>query len=186
METLVDIGRLLSGAMKLKAETDYWNTHSDSYKATIWAQIFLGMAVAGFAYWSYRHHPVGTANSTVPILFFLDYVCICYALNSQRNLNEKSFASENFSEFWLFGFFKGDDFMAGIVIGWLGAALFSYGIFSSLVLHQTISIGDGPSAPAVVHSAPVPTSVVHASHKVHSGAPASSGKGHRAHPAAAK
>ena len=159
METLQGIGRLLSGAMTLKAETDYWNSHSDSYKATVWTQIFIGMALAAVAYWAYMNNPVGTPNSTVPILFLLGYIGVCWALNSKRNLDEKSFASQNLSEFWLFGFFKGDDFMGGVIFGWILAAACAYGIFSSLVLHQTIPLDlrGNSRTPSVVHSAPAHT-----------------------------
>ncbi|CAN5353642.1 hypothetical protein BH10CYA1_BH10CYA1_17470 [soil metagenome] len=170
METLEGIGKILSGAMTLKAEIDYWNSHSDSYKATIWAQILFGIVLGAVAHWAYSGNPEGTPNSTVPVLFFYGYVSVCWALNSQRSLDEKSFASQNFSEFWLFGFFKGDDYMGGVIFGWILAALCAYGIFSTLVLHQTIptSLFRTSSAPYVVLQSPAPvtrTSPKNAAHK---------------------
>ena len=164
METLEGLGkiaRLFSGVMTVKSEADYWNSHSDSYKATVIVQAFFGFLLAMAAYWSYMNNPVGTVNSTVPVLLLFDYLCICWALNSQRSLREKSFRSENFSEFWKFGFFKGDDFMGGVIFGWLLAGICTFGIFSSLVLHQTvpITVGGITPAPAVVHTTPAP--VIH-------------------------
>jgi hypothetical protein len=143
LEVLAGIGRILYGGITLKAECDNWSSHTDDFKSTVIAQFFFGTLLALVAIWAYRTFPAGSSGATVPALVFFGFLGVCWALNSYRNLNEKSFVSQNFSEFWLFGFFKGDDYLAGLLWGWLVAGLCLWGIYSSVVLHENVLVSAG-------------------------------------------
>lgn len=138
MEVLEGIALILFGGITLKAEFDNWNSHSDDFRRSVIAQYFFGSILFLVVVWMSTAFPVGSANSTVPALVFFAYIGICWALNSYRCLNEESLVSKNFSEFWLFGFFKRDDYFSGIVCGWILAGVCLYGICSCVVLHQNI------------------------------------------------
>lgn len=178
VEIIQGVWKVFSTCLTVKAETDVWNSHSASYKCTVWAQIGFGILLLAFCIALYCRSLVGTPNSTVSVLLFLDYLCICCALNNQYLLGEKSFASQNFSEFWLFGFFKGDDYMANVIVGWLGALCCTGGIIAVMFFHQSfpISLGAQQLVPHVVrHPAalvqhPVPL-VQHTAPLVQHGAP---------------
>ncbi|HEY9678269.1 MAG TPA: hypothetical protein V6C76_09680 [Drouetiella sp.] len=153
MDFISGFFKLVTFGIGVKAETDVWNSHSDDFKNTMILQLFFGLILGFVAWYFYMRNPVGSVNSTLPILIVLDYACVCLFLNSVRNLQEKPFMSQNFSEFHLFGFCKGDDYMGNVIGGAIGALALTYCIFSVTVLHQSIPIsfkGFTPPAPQVV------------------------------------
>ncbi len=158
MDVLDGIGEVFSGGMTVKAESDYWNSHSDSYRAQVWLQILIGVPLFLFAAWSYYY---SGANATFPILLFVDYLCCCWVVTSFRNLGEKSFVSQNFSEFWLFGFFKGDDYLCGVIFGGLGALVCTYLMANMLFAshHLQITNPKVPHPPASAQSVSAPPAV---------------------------
>jgi hypothetical protein len=162
LEVLEGIGLILFGGITLKAEFDNWNSHSDDFRRSVIAQYFFGSILFLVVVWTTTAFPVGSVNSTVPALVFFAYIGICWALNSYRSLNEESLVSKNFSEFWLFGFFKRDDYFSGIVCGWILAGVCLSGIFNCVVLHQSIltnsatvaSVSSSRGSERVVRGAP--------------------------------
>jgi hypothetical protein len=129
--TTVGVG-ILCGLYLLfiaKAEIDYWNTHSESYRRMVWGEIFCGVPLAIFAVWACR---TASSMSPIPALVFIDYVCGCMVINAYRNMREQSVVSKNFGEWCLFGFCKTDDYIGSFIKGCIGLLFCSCCLFNMI------------------------------------------------------
>lgn len=152
METLQFLGNLFCRFMWFKSETDYWDSRTDSFRLNVWTQIVVGLMLVVVGVGVYMWLPENSGYRLLPLLAIFDYCFVCLAYNSFCELGSNSFMSENFSEFWKFGFFKGDDFLAGIIVGAVGV------VFCTSYM---VKVAKNPQAFAtkpVVTSAPVPAS----------------------------
>ncbi len=148
--TFAVIGYFLYYAITAKAECDYWNSHSESFKQLVWLEVFVGLLPF---FWMFSTYNSGD-KLTVPKLVFFDYICVCLVINGYCQLNEKSGVSKNFSEFWLFGFFKTDNFLYSIFVGAIGAIFCTWSLLGSIngaqATPKTSAIDSAPAVHKVV------------------------------------
>ncbi|CAN5571099.1 hypothetical protein BH11CYA1_BH11CYA1_30670 [soil metagenome] len=145
------------------AQVCFYLGHTEEHKRTLRLQVLCGLQILALCSWVYC---VSDWSNLGALYIFGCYCCLCITYNGVYNLLNRSGVSTDFGEFFLFGWFKTDNFCSEIFLGAFGCYFCFQGFISSGV--NISSIYKPSPAEAIkpaAHHAHVPTKIASVLHK---------------------